>query len=191
MTKFVFFIFDKIIVLEKYFIDDSSKLLHKYFGGIAMNIETTTCISYEHLDILEFYADKHKMPLRTFISCLISFAAQYDKADVQYFKQVKYRPRNKGKWKRLHLVLYNDEYEFFLDVKKLWKMSLARIIAYCLDNVLMEFLKFLTQVEEDEDYYTDNYRYSGYAFETGTREDIIYITVYWGPHPEILQKATP
>lgn len=154
-----------------------------------MNIETTTCISYEHLELLKQYANKHNMSLRTFISVLISFAAQSEKLRVQYFKQLKYRLRYSGEWKRLHLVLYDDEYEFFMDVKKLWKMSLARIIAYCLDNVLYEFLEFLTKEEQKEDYYTDNYRYRGYTFETGTKKDIFYLTLYWGPHPEILQKA--
>lgn len=152
-----------------------------------MNIETTTCISYAHLELLTLQANKHNMSLRTFISALISFAAQCEKLHVQYFKQLKYRQRYSGKWKRLHLVLYDDEYEFFMDVKKLWKMSLARIIAYCLDNVLYEFLEFLTKEEQNEDYYTDNYRYSGYSFETGTIKDIFYLTLYWGPHPKILQ----
>ncbi len=154
-----------------------------------MTIETTTCISYAHLEILTLHAAKHKMTLRTFISALISFAAYFDKIHVQYFKQLKYRQRHNGEWKRLHLVLYDDEYEFFMDVKKLWKMSLARIIAFCLDNVLYEFLEFLAKEEKNEDYYTDNYRYRGYAFETGTKKDIFYLTVYWGPHPKILQKA--
>ncbi|MCX8123397.1 MAG: hypothetical protein N3F66_04445 [Spirochaetes bacterium] len=154
-----------------------------------MNIETTTCISYSHLDLLTFYAKKHNMPLRTFISSLISFATQYDKLQSHFFKQLKYRKRYSGQWKRLHLVLYDDEYEFFMDVKKVYKLSLARIIEYCLDNILYEFLEFLAKEEENEDYYTDNYRYRGYAFETGTKKDIFYLTVYWGPHPEILQKA--
>ncbi len=51
-------------------------------------------------------------------------------------------------------------------------MSLARIIEYCLDNILYEFLEFLSKEEQKEDFYTDNYRYSGYAFETGTKKDI-------------------
>ena len=153
-----------------------------------MNIETTTCISYEHLDILHAHAAKHDMSLRTFISALIGFAAQSQKADICYFKQIKYRPKG-SEWKRLHLVLYNDEYEFFLDVKKLWKMSLAMVIAYCIDNVLFKFLEFLTKVEEDEDYYTDNYRYSGYAVEIGEDADIFFFTLYWGPHPAIVKKA--
>ncbi len=154
-----------------------------------MNIETTTCISYEHLAICRSFAKKHGMSLRTFLSSLIGYAAQSKNANVKYFKQVKYRPKGNGDWKRLHLVLYDDEYEFFMDVKKLWKMSLAMVIAYCLDNVLNEFLKFLAKAEEDEDYYTDNYRYKGYAFEIGVEEEIFFCKLYWGPHPHIVKKS--
>jgi len=156
---------------------------------MKVNIETTTCISYEHLEILKYNAERHNMSLRTFISSLIRFAADLEKNNVQYFKQLTYRKRGQGQWKRLHLVLYYDEYEFFLDVKKLWKMSLAKVIAFCLDNVLEEFLRFLSIVEQEDDYYTDNYRYSGYSFEVGREEDIFYCKFYWGPHPEIVRKA--
>ncbi|MEW6526332.1 MAG: hypothetical protein AB1444_06665 [Spirochaetota bacterium] len=153
-----------------------------------MDIETTTCISLYHLGVVRHYAEEHGMSMRTFLSALVSFAAQCKNIDVGYFKQVKYRPKG-SEWKRLHLVLYNDEYEFFLDVKKLWKMSLALVIAYCLDNVLYDFLQFLTKAEEDEDYYADNYRYRGYAFEIGEEENIFYYKLYWGPHPEIVKEA--
>ena len=77
-----------------------------------------------------------------------------------------------------------------MDVKKLWKMSLARVIAFCIDNVLDEFLRFLSKEEEKDDYYADNYRYSGYSFEVSSEEEIFYYKVYWGPHPEIVRKAT-
>ncbi|MEJ5362408.1 MAG: hypothetical protein WHV26_10135 [Spirochaetota bacterium] len=155
-----------------------------------MNIETTTCISNEHYERLQILAKAQNMSLRTFISGLISFAADNKKIPVQYFKKLRYRKRYEASWRRLHLVLFEDEYEFFMDVKKLWKLSLARIIAFCMDNVVYEYLDFLSREKEKEDYYTDNYRYSGYTFETGSKCDIFYITVYWGPHPEIVQKAT-
>ncbi|MCX8123233.1 MAG: hypothetical protein N3F66_03605 [Spirochaetes bacterium] len=154
-----------------------------------MSIETTTCISYHHLDILTLLAAQHNMSLRTFVSSLINFAAHTKKGDIKYFKQLKYRAKGAGEWKRLHLVLYDEEYEFFMDLKKLWKMSLALIIAFCLDNVLDEFLKFLSKAEEEQDYYTDNYRYSGYTFEVGFEENIFFYKLYWGPHPKIIQKA--
>ena len=154
-----------------------------------MNIETTTCISNEHYERLQIYAKAHTMSLRTFISGLISFAADNGKLPVQYFTKLRYRKRYETSWRRLHLVLFEDEYEFFMDVKKLWKLSLARIIAFCMDNVVYEYLEFLSSEDEKEEHYTDNYRYSGYTIETGSKYDIFYLTVYWGPHPDILRKA--
>jgi len=107
-----------------------------------MSIETTTCISFEHLKLLQSHAQRYDMSLRTFISGMVSFAAQCEKVSVQSFKQLSYRKKGTA-WKRFHLVLFDDEYEFFMDVKKVWKMSLAKVIAYCLDNVLFEFLAIL------------------------------------------------
>jgi len=50
-------------------------------------------------------------------------------------------------------------------------------------------LRFLSKEEEKDDYYADNYRYSGYSFEISREEDIFYCKLYWGPHPDILRKA--
>ncbi|MEW6526341.1 MAG: hypothetical protein AB1444_06710 [Spirochaetota bacterium] len=151
-----------------------------------MNIETTTCISLEHFELCKLYARQYNMSMRTFISALISFSVQWEKVDIKSFKQLSYRKKG-TKWRRLHLVLYEDEYEFFMDVKKVWKMSLAKIIAFCLDNVLGEFLKILDEMGDDD--YTDNYRYSGYTFSVYREGEIICCQFYWGPHPEIIKKA--
>jgi len=151
-----------------------------------MNIETTTCISLEHFELLQYYAIRYKMSLRTFISAIVSFAAQCEKVNVNAFQQLSYRKRG-SRWRRLHLVLYEDEYEFFMDVKKVWKMSLAKIIAFCLDEVLYEFLHIIDEIGDDD--FTDNYRHSGYTFSFYREDDIICCQFYWGPHPEILRKA--
>lgn len=151
-----------------------------------MNIETTTCVSLEHLDLIKFYAIRYNMSLRTFISSLISFSAQWEKVGIQSFQQLSYRKKGTS-WKRLHLMLYEDEYEFFIDVKKVWKMSLAKIIAFCLENVLDEFLKVLDTMQDND--YTDNYRHNGYTFSFYREENIVCCQFYWGPHPEIIRKA--
>ena len=151
-----------------------------------MSIETTTCISFEHLELLQSHAQRYDMSLRTFISGMISFAAQCEKVSVQSFKQLSYRKKGTA-WKRFHLVLFDDEYEFFMDVKKVWKMSLAKVIAYCMDNVLFEFLAILDGMGDDD--YTDNYRHSGYTFCFYKEEDIVCCKFYWGPHPDILRKT--
>lgn len=153
-----------------------------------MYFETTTCISLEHDALIQELSLHYNMSKRSFISALISFIAENEKISAVSFFQLRYRKRGTN-WRRLHLALFPDEYEFFMDVKKVWKMSLARIIAFCLDNALDEFLRFLDSKILDEDYYTDSYRYRNYCFEFSREEGIQYCRFYWGIHPEIIRKT--
>ena len=148
-----------------------------------MNIETTTCLSVEHLELLQYYSKLYNIPIRTIISSMINYAVHTEKYKVQRFKRLSYRSRN-GKWVRFHLCLFEDEYEFFLDVKKVWKMSLAKIIAFCIDNVLFDLIRLL--IEEDD---TDNYRYKNYTFGFFMEEGVFCCHFYWGLHPELIRKA--
>ncbi len=45
-----------------------------------MNIETTTCISLEHIALLQLHATQNNMSVRTFISALISFFSAMGKS---------------------------------------------------------------------------------------------------------------
>ncbi|HOJ27544.1 MAG TPA: hypothetical protein PL059_00560 [Spirochaetota bacterium] len=153
-----------------------------------MNLETTTCISYEHLDIIQRYAKLHKLSLSMFIINFINYVVSYKTINTKAYSRLSYRTRYSGNWKRLHIVLLEHEYEFIMDVRKVYKMSLAKVIAYCIDNYLYDFLNAL----EKEDN-TDNYRVSGYSFLVFLEEGIQCCQFYWGPHPEILKiaNATP
>lgn len=58
------------------------------------------------------------IPLRTLIVYLIMYSAKHEKNQVNAFKRVAYRKKEILKpWKRLHLVVYYSEYEFFMDVE--------------------------------------------------------------------------
>jgi hypothetical protein len=162
----------------------------------AMDFETTTCISYEHLNILEGYCQKLDVPLRTLIVYMILYAAKKEKKKAIAFKRISYRKRNKGNpWKRVHVVLYHSEYEFFLDVKKLWKMSLANVIAFCVDNVLVEFFEYFSRrlKEIESDNYPNNlpsyYENRSYTFDFHREKGIHCLKFYWGPPPEALQSV--
>lgn len=150
-----------------------------------MNIETTTCISYNHLDILKMYATRNKLSLHSFIVCFINYVISYKKIPVKRYTRVVYRPRFQNTWKRVHLFLYEHEYEFLMDVRKICKMSLAKVIAYCVDNYLLDFINALNKDEN-----TDNYRYSGYTFGFFFEDGIPCCHFYWGPPPQILLKNT-
>lgn len=89
------------------------------------NIETTICISYEHLSLIKLYAKEYKMPLHLFIMGLIRYMVSIKKIPVKGYTRLSYCARYTGKWKRFHLFLMEQEYEFLLDVKKICKMSVA------------------------------------------------------------------
>ena len=154
-----------------------------------MDFETTTCISVEHRALLSQYCEKLDIPLRTFIVYCIMYAAKHEKKKEVAFKRISYRKRDADNpWKRVHLELYQSEYEFFLDVKKLWKMSLANIIAYCVDNVLFEFFEYFSkQIEKIKtDNYLSYYENRSYSFNFYRVKGIHCLKFYWGPPPEML-----
>lgn len=148
-----------------------------------MYIETTTCISVKHLELLQYYSQKCNVSIRSLISSLINYAVHQEKCEVKRFQRLSYRKRNE-EWVRFHLYLYEDEYEFFMDVKKVSKMSLAKVIAFCIDTVLLQVVNLL--LEEDD---TDNYRYRNYCFGFYKEEGVFCCQFYWGLHPEIIRKA--
>ncbi|MCX8123495.1 MAG: hypothetical protein N3F66_04950 [Spirochaetes bacterium] len=159
-----------------------------------MDCETTTCISFQHLAILHSYSKKLSLPLRSFIVYMVMYAAKKEKKQYMAFKRIAYRKRKQDEpWKRVHLVLYHSEYEFFLDVKKLWKMSVANIIAFCVDNVLVEFFEYFKKRLKEIN--TDNYPFNlpryyenrSYTFDFYREKGIHCLKFYWGPPPKILK----
>ena len=151
-----------------------------------MDFETTTCISLAHLDILTANALRFNMPLHSFIVRMLVFAAKKEKVKAKPFKSIAYRKRDrKNPWKRVHLYLEYREYEYLLDIKKLWKMSIALAIVFCVENVLDEFVTFLNNLfEEARKGNTDNYlKYEfsrSYLFEYDTKERVHCCRFYWG-----------
>ncbi|MEW6527967.1 MAG: hypothetical protein AB1444_15025 [Spirochaetota bacterium] len=148
-----------------------------------MNIETTTCIAYEHLELFQLCAAVYKLPLHTFIINFINYVFSYKRIPVKSYKRLQYRKRYQT-WKRVHLYMYENEYEFVMDVRKICKMSLAKVIAYCVENYLYDYLAAL-----DSDENTDNYRFSGYTFSFYLEEGIPCCQFYWGPPPELVKLA--
>ncbi|HNW29650.1 MAG TPA: hypothetical protein PKN50_14325 [Spirochaetota bacterium] len=47
-------------------------------------------------------------------------------------------------WKCLHLALWPDKYEFFLDLRKVCKMSVSFLIAYAVSKYLQEVIGYLS-----------------------------------------------
>ncbi|MEW6527349.1 MAG: hypothetical protein AB1444_11880, partial [Spirochaetota bacterium] len=138
----------------------------------------------EHLELFQSYAAVYKLPLHTFIINFINYVLSYKHIPVKSYKRLQYRKRYQA-WKRVHLYLYENEYEFVMDVRKVCKMSLAKIIAYCVENYLYDYLAALDSEEN-----TDNYRFSGYTFSFYLENGIPCCQFYWGPPPELVKLST-
>lgn len=148
-----------------------------------MNAETTTCISVEHEKILKEICKKYKFSITRIVVLMVKYASENKNLSLITNRNVKYRERGATVWKRIHLQLRPNEYEFLMDVKKIWKMSVAKMIEFCIENVLFELVD--TVLEKNR---TDNYLYNNYHFEIGEENGIIYCCIYWGLPLKILQK---
>ena len=145
-----------------------------------MLFETTTCISVSNYELLHYYAQRCGMSVSLFITSLINYAALCEKHRPKAFKSIRYRKRYNSNWKRMHIYLQCNEYEFLLDMRKLWKMSVALLIEYCMENVLDEFVKRL--LCEEDNY---SYRFRSYTFKFDKVCDCFRYQVIW----EIMEKT--
>ena len=91
-------------------------------------------------------------------------------------------------WYRFHLTLREDEYECYLDLRKIYKMSLSFIIALAVRMYLDSLLKKLKNIE----YYnrTDNYLYRNYMILQSITDGIISWTFFWGI-PDLIKRYHP
>ncbi|HPA71160.1 MAG: PH domain-containing protein [Spirochaetes bacterium] len=86
--------------------------------------------------------------------------------------------RSKDKWKRVHLSLRRDEYEYCIDLRKVKKLSVSFIIAIAIE----QFLDDLIIKMKDN---PDNYRYRNYVIICNTEKNVTNINIYWGIPPEM------
>jgi len=148
-----------------------------------MNAETTTCISFENDAVIKSICKKYKISVSRLLILMVRYATERRQLTLKSCRNVKYRDKNKGSWKRIHLQLNPQEYEFLMDVKKIWKMSVARMIEFCIENYLFDLQKKVLEKKK-----TDNYLYNNYHIEIGEEEGILYCLIYWGLPQKVLQK---
>ena len=92
-------------------------------------------------------------------------------------KMVQYQNRrNPDAWHTFHLQVREDDYEYFLDLRKLLKMSVSLILAYAVEKFLDKLLKNNN---------TDNNRYCNYVIVKDVIDDIICWKFIWGFPPNL------
>jgi hypothetical protein len=97
-------------------------------------------------------------------------------------RMIQYQERKgKSNWHTFHLYLRDDDYEYFLDMRKLFKMSVSLLLAFAVK-------KFLNR--PDKKINTDNNTYHNYVVIRDLVDGIISWRFLWGC-PRNLKKLLP
>ena len=142
-------------------------------------METTINIQVDILEKITLAARSQGISRSRLIACLIKRVME-DMPDPQCIgRMVHYQKRSRPEtWRTFHLTLQFDEYEYFLDLRKLLKMSVSLILAYAVKQYLHKSIKKQT---------ADNYHsFQNYIIAREVSDTIICWKLIWGfpPNPE-------
>jgi hypothetical protein len=139
-----------------------------------MIIETTVNIDERVFNDLLSASMIAGVSTRDIISSLLKRLSRDHDKIVKSWKRVRYQKRTgNDAWKCLHVLLWPDEYEFFLDLRKVCKMSVSHLVAYAVAKYLDEVINCLIKRP-------DNNRYKNYAIIRRVVDGIVCWTYYWG-----------
>ena len=143
-----------------------------------MLIESTMYVNMRILDMLNRGAAITGKTRATIIKILMQRVMKENRKMLKSYSRIKYQERDlKENWHRLHIVMSEYEYEYYLDMRKFFKMSVSFILAYAVMKFLDELLK--------GNKVTDNYYYKNYVFIKKSINKVICWQIYWG-YPEKL-----
>ncbi|MFC1668968.1 hypothetical protein ACFL20_01135 [Spirochaetota bacterium] len=135
-------------------------------------IETTINIKKNILDNIAQTSKVLGKSQTEIIVMLLKKVIDNENSKVQICRRIKYQScDDKNNWHTLHVLFEQNEYEYFLDLRKLLKMSLSFIIA----NAAKKYLKDLLNGN-----FTDNNRYQNYILSRENADGIIYWVLFWG-----------
>ncbi len=84
--------------------------------------------------------------------------------------------RDPSEWRVFHVRVREDVYEYWLDLRKLLKMSVSLILAYAVKKFLSKLLKIKT---------TDNYQFKNYLIVKEIINSVIVWKFIWGIPPNL------
>jgi len=137
-----------------------------------MKIETTLNIRADVLVTLNEAAGESGRTRSDLIITLMKMVMKNDTNRFSLCRPVKYQDKSgKGSWRKVHVSLNEDNYEFFLDLRKFLKMSVSCILAFA----VKKYLKDLTSSG-----ITDNTLIKNYVLTRGVIDGHIYWQIIWG-----------
>jgi hypothetical protein len=148
-----------------------------------MLIETTINIQAVTLRRFNSAAAKLDIPRRCIISWLLRRLVDDSEGFHVSWSRLRYQGRDEKKdWEESHLYLTPVEYELFLDLKKVYKMSGSYLVAFAIDRYLNELYRLHGII-------ADNYRITNYGISRRVVNKVICWVQYWGLPPQLVQKS--
>jgi hypothetical protein len=140
-------------------------------------METTLNIRIDVSKKITFAAQARGISCSEMIAILIKKVMHDISNPGRMGKLVQYQERRRqNEWHTFHLCVREDDYEYFLDLRKLLKMSVSLILAYAVN-------KFLDKILKMDD--TDKNRFRNYIVIRDVIDDIICWKFIWGFPPNI------
>jgi hypothetical protein len=140
-------------------------------------METTLNIRTDILEKIAIAAQSMNISYSAMIVILIKKTMDQISDPARLGRMVQYQERsNSDDWHTFHVQLRVDDYEYFLDLRKLLKMSVSLILAYAVK-------KFLSKLTEKD--ITDNNRHINYTVIKEVIDNIICWKFLWGYPPNI------
>jgi len=140
-------------------------------------METTLNIHAHILEKISLAARSRGMSRSEMIILLIKKAMDDIPDPARIGRMVRYQRRSMPtEWCTFHVQLRMDDYEFFLDLRKLLKMSVSLILAYAVKKFLDKLVKANT---------TDNYQYRNYVVIKEYIDNIVSWRFIWGYPPNL------
>ncbi len=123
-----------------------------------MKIRTTVNLREDDALVLQRAAAEAGVTRSRLVSALLRRRAELEKRRVKAWERVRYQERDESaNWKKVHVSLRGDEYEFFIDLRKVKKFSVSFLISQAIRELLDDVLKMIVGK-------VDKYYYNGYAF---------------------------
>ncbi|OHD70438.1 MAG: hypothetical protein A2W19_15605 [Spirochaetes bacterium RBG_16_49_21] len=140
-------------------------------------METTLNI---RVDILERVAKAAQLKNMTCSEMIVLLIKQV-MGDIRFpepiGRLVRYQERRWPKdWRVFHVQVREDDYEYLVDCRRLFKMSVSLILAYAVQRYLSKLLKRKM---------TDNYHFMNYMLIRETIDNLISWRLIWGFPPNL------
>jgi hypothetical protein len=140
-------------------------------------METTLNIRKDILKQVAEAAESHGMSCSEMIVLLINRSTREIANPECPGRRVQYQARRKpADWSDLHVKLREDEYEYWLDIRKLMKMSVSLILG----NAVRKFLSKPFKINS-----TDNYLCKNYIIAKEIIDNITIWKFIWGFPPNL------